>query len=428
MPASLPPLTALETAMVASMNGRRDANLPRFDGDIVFPDHAGDFFSNDYLSVNRLPHIRQQFLDTLANEPLLLGSTGTRAIAGTTPQHVSLERYFSQQFDVEQAMIFNGGYMANLTFFGYAPQPGDVILYDEYIHASMHDGIRISRAANQAFGFVHNSLKDLESKIKQILQQYPKIADGTSTLFIVLESVYSMDGDFAPMEEIIDLVEKYVPPQSAHIAVDEAHSIGLFGPGGKGLLREWGLEKRVHSVIFPLTKAVNFIGGVLTTTPMIYQYLSNYARSWLYATSLPHVDVVGIKFCFEVMQTPEADELRCKVADNSWLFWKLFNEATRDIPRDVLSLLNPDTKNLHSRGLISPVFPLHTMRAVSLQHWLTKYGYGAHAIVYPGVPKGTDRVRAVIHGKNTEGEIRDFVKILRRWALQEASQTVQARL
>lgn len=253
--------SALETSMVAAMEARRSANLPRFDGDVVFPDHAGDFFSNDYLSISKLPHVRQQFLDLLAKQPLLLGSTGTRAICGTTPYHVSLERYFAQQFDVEAAMIFNGGYMANLTFFGYAPQPGDVVLFDEYIHASMHDGIRISRAAKDSIGFKHNSLIDLEIKLQQIVEKYPNISKGTSTLFVVLESVYSMDGDFAPMEDILDMVDKYIPPQSAHIAVDEAHSIGLFGPRGKGLLRAWGLEKRVHTVIFPLTKGVNFIGG-----------------------------------------------------------------------------------------------------------------------------------------------------------------------
>lgn len=247
--------------MMEALNARGRANLPRFDGDVVFPDHAGDFFSNDYLSVNRLPHVRQAFLDTLAKEPLLLGATGTRAIAGTTKNHVALEKYFAEQFECEQAMIFNGGYMANLTFFGYAPQPDDVILYDDYIHASMHDGIRISRAKDKAFGFKHNSVTDCESKIKQILDQYPKICNGTATLFIVLESVYSMEGDFAPLEEICDLVERLVPAKSAHIAVDEAHSIGLFGKGGKGLIRAWGLEKRIHTAIFPLTKAPNFIGG-----------------------------------------------------------------------------------------------------------------------------------------------------------------------
>ncbi|TEB21402.1 PLP-dependent transferase [Coprinellus micaceus] len=363
--------SALETSMVAAMEVRRSANLPRFDGDIVFPDHAGDFFSNDYLSISKLP---SHSLSSSA-QPV------HAAICGTTPHHVSLERYFAQQFDVEAAMIFNGGYMANLTFFGYAPQPGD-----------------------------HNSLIDLEIKLQQI---------APSTLFVVLESVYSMDGDFAPMEDILDMVDKYIPPQSAHIAVDEAHSYrALSVHEARVSLRAWGLEKRVHTCHLPLTKGVNFIGGVVTTTHTVYQYLSNYARSWLFATSLPHVDVVGIKFCFEVMQSEEAEELRKKVAHNAYFFMKHFQEQTREFPRS----------NLNGRGLISPVFPVHTLKAVSLQDHLVKYGYAAHAIVYPGVPQGQDRVRVVIHGGNSEAEIRAFVKTLRAWALMQMPQTIQARL
>lgn len=107
---------------------------------------------------------------------------------------------------------------------------------------------------------------------------------------------------------------------------------------------------------------------------------------------------------------------------------KHFLEQTKEFPRAVLSLLNPDTKNINGRGLISPVFPVHTLKAVALQDHLVKYGYAAHAIVYPGVPQGQDRVRVVIHGGNTEAEIRAFVKTLRAWALMQMPQTIQARL
>jgi 8-amino-7-oxononanoate synthase len=254
------PLSALESSMITSLEARKRLDVPRYDADIVAPDHGGDFFSNDYLSIGKIPRIRRSFVDALSRTPFLFGSTGSRAISGSTSHHVELEEYFVEQFEAEKAMIFNSGYMCNLTFFGYAPQEGDVILYDEFIHASIHDGFRISRAKDHTFAFSHNSVPDFESKLKQILHDYPAIPSGLSTLFIVIESVYSMEGDFSPMEEIITLVEKYVPSKSAHIVVDEAHSLGLYGPAGKGLLREWGLEKRVHSVIFPFTKAVNFIG------------------------------------------------------------------------------------------------------------------------------------------------------------------------
>ncbi|KAJ2911691.1 hypothetical protein MD484_g8725, partial [Candolleomyces efflorescens] len=417
------PLSTLETSMAASLEARRRHGIPRYDADIVYPSHTADFFSNDYLSIGNVPRIRQSFIDTLSRAPSLFGSTGSRAISGTTSQHVELEDYFVDQFDVEKAMIFNSGYMCNLTFFGYAPQEGDVILYDESIHASIHDGIRIGRARDHAFAFAHNCVSDFEEKLKQILKDYPAIPSGLSTLFVVIESVYSMEGDFAPMEEIADLVEKYVPSKSAHIVVDEAHSLGLYGPGGKGLLREWGIAKRVHTVIFPFTKAVNFIGCVMTTTPTIYQYLSNYGRSWLFTTSLPHVDLVGIKFCFEAVQSEEANQLRKKVQDLSHLFVKLFLESTYDIPKDVMSIVNYESKDVHARGLIAPVFPIRTPEPIALQGYLNKLGYAAKGLVYPGVPKGTERIRVVIHGGNTEDQVRRFVKSLRVWAVQQVALT-----
>ncbi|KAJ2932071.1 hypothetical protein H1R20_g5025, partial [Candolleomyces eurysporus] len=419
--------SALEASMRASLDARKRVGVPRMDSDILYSNQAGDLFSNDYLSIGQLPHIRQQFLDTLSQTPKLLGSTGSRAICGSTADHIELEDYLAKQFQVEKAMIFNGGYICNLTFFGYAPQAGDVVLYDEFVHASIHDGLRISRAKDHTFSFAHNSLSDFESKLKQILRDYPSISGGLSTLFIVIESVYSMEGDFSPMEEIIALVEKYVPSRSAHIVVDEAHSIGLYGPGGKGLIREWGLEKRVHSAILPLTKGVNFTGCVLTTTPTIYQYLSNYGRSWLFTTSLPHVDLAGIKFCLEVIQTQEADQLRKDVANLSHFFVKTFLESTYDIPKEVLSILNHESKDLHGRGLVSPVFPIYTPQPIALQHYLNKLGYNARGLAYPGVPKGTERIRVVIHGRNTEAQIRQFVKSLRAWGLSQVSLTTTAR-
>ncbi|RXW15550.1 hypothetical protein EST38_g10306 [Candolleomyces aberdarensis] len=401
------PRSALEASMITSLETH----------------HAGDFFSNDYLSIGKLPHIRQEFLNTLSQTPSLFGSTGSRAISGSTPHHIELEQYFKEQFEAEKAMIFNSGYICNLTFFGYAPQMGDVILYDEFVHASIHDGLRISRVKEHTFSFSHNSASDLESKLKRILKDYPAIPSGLSTLFIVIESVYSMEGDFSPMEELIALVEKYVPSRSAHIVVDEAHSLGLYGPAGKGLLREWRLEKRVHSVIFPFTKAVNFIGCVLTTTPTLYQYLSNYGRSWLFTTSLPHVDLAGIRFCFEAIQTQEADQLRKSVAKLSHLFLKMFLESTYDIPKEVLSILNQESKDLHGRGLVAPVFPIYTPQPLALQHYLNKLGYAARGLAHPGVPKGTERIRVVIHGGNTEVQIRQFVKSLRAWGLSQVSLT-----
>ncbi|KAJ2912930.1 hypothetical protein MD484_g7478, partial [Candolleomyces efflorescens] len=388
--------SALEASMLASLKTRHGrAGAPKLDADILYYDHSGDFFSNDYLSIGKLPNIRQQFLNVLSQNPLLFGSTGSRALTGSTSDHIGLEQYFMKELQVDKAMIFNSGYLCNLTFFGYAPQADDVVLYDEFIHASIHDGLRISRAKDHTIPFAHNSVADFESKLKRILKDYPAISNGISTLFVVIESVYSMEGNFAPMEEIIDLVEKYVPSKSAHIVVDEAHSLGLYGPSGKGLLREWGLEDRVHSVIFTFTKSVNFVGA--------------------------------IKFCFEVMQTPEADQLRKNITAMCHFFVAQFLESTSDIPKSIMSIWHHETKHLNGRGLVSPIFPIFTAHPISLQQHLNKLGYAAKGIPHPAVPKGTERLRVVIHGGNTEDEIRLFVKRLRVWALRQVALTAAAQ-
>lgn len=257
--------SALKFSLLSKLDNRKKRNQPRWDADIVHSDHAGDFFSGDYLSLSQHPHLRQKFLNTLASEPHLLGSTGSRALTGTTSNHIALEKYFAEELGVEKTMAFVSGYTANLTFFGCIPQSGDVILYDEYVHASVHDGIRLNRSKlGSALAFRHNSLTDLEAKIKDVLKRFPKIQEGKVTLFVAIESVYSMDGDFSPMHEILDTVERLVPKESTHVIVDEAHSFGLYGPGGKGLVRAWGLENRVHTVVITFTKAPNFIGGKWT--------------------------------------------------------------------------------------------------------------------------------------------------------------------
>lgn len=255
-------MSTLTAAAELALRERARSGVSLFDISKPLPGDAPDFFSNDYLSLSSLPHMRQGLLDRLDETIDLFGSQGSRALNGTTNDHVDLENYFRDMYDAPAAMIFNSGYIANLSFLGGVPQPGDVFVYDALVHASCHDGMNMSRAKNNMFSFTHNSPTSLETCLLHVLENQPQISAGVSTLFVVLESTYSMDGDFCPLQEMVEMVELHVPRSAAHIVVDEAHSIGLCGPQGKGLVKHLGLQDRVHTVIHPLTKAPNFIGGM----------------------------------------------------------------------------------------------------------------------------------------------------------------------
>ncbi|RXW22029.1 hypothetical protein EST38_g3822 [Candolleomyces aberdarensis] len=377
---------ALDSSLLSKLDDRKRRNQPRWDADIIHSDDAGDFFSCDYLSLSHHPHLRERFLSTLASEPRLLGSTGSRALTGSTVSHIGLEKYLADELGVEKTMVYVSGYTANITFFGCVPQAGDVILCDEYIHASIHDGIRLNRPKLGGALCVPTQL--------------PSIREGKATLFVVVESVYSMDGDFGPLHGILEIVERLVPRESAHIVVDEAHSIGLYGPGGKGLVRAWGLEKRLHTGMMTFTKTLNFTGGVMTMNATVYEYLSNHSVPWMFTSAPAHVDMIGMKFCFDVLKSAEADRLRETVMDLSRFFLSLFAQSTRDIPKSVLSLLNSETKNLNSRGLISPIFAIFSPDVVALQNHLNKKG-------------------------NSEEQIKSLVEALREWALAQGSNVIK---
>lgn len=218
-----------------------------------------DFCSNDYLSLSINPRLRSNFINELSKSKLVLGSGGSRLLADV-PGHDNLERRLAMFFNAPAALLFNSGFDANVGFFSVVPQPGDVILYDEYIHASVHDGMRASRVQGSTFAFKHNSLESLEAHIIKLLSK--GLVKGVNSLFIAVESLYSMDGDFAPLQGIVDLVEKHLPYGNGHIIVDEAHATGLYGEHGRGLVSLLGLEDRVTARLHTFGKALAGSGGI----------------------------------------------------------------------------------------------------------------------------------------------------------------------
>ena len=253
--------TPLSSAMQTALAVRKKLTVPTPDLIQPAPSSAADLFSNDYLSVTTNPTVRQMFLERIVKEPLVFGSAGSRLLTGNKSSHVKFEERMRAYFEWPAALLFNSGYDANLSFFHAVPQDGDAIIFDELVHASIRDGISASRCRNTQYPFKHNSVASFREAVARVLAAHPNIAAGKGTVFIAVETLYSMDGDFCPLKQVIEATEELVPKGSYHIMVDEAHTSGLFG-NGRGLVPELGLKDRVQSVVHTFSKVWGMSGGM----------------------------------------------------------------------------------------------------------------------------------------------------------------------
>jgi 8-amino-7-oxononanoate synthase len=214
-----------------------------------------DFSSNDFLSLATKKEFQDDYLALLNEAKTPIGSTGSRLLDGNSEFAESLERDIASFHGAEAGLLTNSGFDANVSIFAFLPQPGDVIIYDELIHASVHDGMRQCRAKEQV-AFRHNDVEDLS----RILQQFPA-SKPDRTIFVAVETVYSMEGDLAPLAEIANLLDALLPQGNTHLIVDEAHATGIYGPNGSGRVCELGLEKRVSIRLHTFGKALASNGG-----------------------------------------------------------------------------------------------------------------------------------------------------------------------
>lgn len=214
-----------------------------------------DFSSNDFLSLSTNAEFRNDYLSLMNTETGPLGSTGSRLLDGNSAFAESLEKEIAAFHGAENGLLTNSGFDANVSIFGFLPQMGDTIIYDELIHASVHDGMRQSKCRDQIW-FRHNDVSDLDRILRGIAGK-----TAGKSIFIAVESVYSMDGDLAPLTEIVDLIDKVCPHKNVYLIVDEAHATGCYGPNGSGRVCELGLESRVPIRLHTFGKALGASGG-----------------------------------------------------------------------------------------------------------------------------------------------------------------------
>ncbi|PKI82778.1 hypothetical protein MVES_003174 [Malassezia vespertilionis] len=256
-----------------------------------------DFSSNDYLSLARSERGMARLRDCL-RASCALGSGGSRLLDGDSLQYTALESRIAWHFCAQEALLFNSGFDANVSMFSALPQRGDTIVYDALVHASVHDGMRASRA-KACIAFQHNNPADLDRVLSSLA------SDGN--VFLAVESVYSMDGTVCALAALLAVVHKHMPQERRCVIVDEAHAVGVYGAKGAGLVERLGLVKAVDVRLVTFGKALGCAGAAVLCTPLLKSYLLNYARPLIFSTAMPPVALYTIQVALDMLDE-EGDE------------------------------------------------------------------------------------------------------------------------
>ena len=355
------------------------------------PEGKVDLCSNDYLGVVRNGLLEDGILmaASAADTADAHGSGGSRLLAGNYPLIEETERAIAKFHLAPAALIYNSGYDANLGLLSSVPQRGDVILYDALSHASIRDGMRLSLAL--AYGFAHNDLQELEKRLRAAREP---AEDGggagpgkggveVKTVFVVTESVFSMDGDFAPLERMAALCRQY----DAQLIVDEAHATGVVGGKGEGLVQMLGLEAACFARVHTFGKAVGCHGAVVLGSTLLRDFLINFSRSFIYTTALPPASVRAIARAYALLPRLDAERERLQLLIGRF----------REMPIAF--------KRLDSTTPIQVVIVPGNAAVKALAARLQEAGLDVRPILSPTVEKGTERLRIVLHAYNTEEEI-----------------------
>lgn len=329
-----------------------------------------DLFSNDYLGFSKL-----KITDELSAQ---YGSTGSRLISGTSVQALETEVFLADFFNSEAALVYNSGYDANLGFFSSVPQKGDTVFYDEYVHASIRDGVRLSFASNRSFK--HNDAIDLEQKMLAV----------SGVKYVVIESIYSMDGDLAPLLAIAEICTRH----HAYLIIDEAHACGVFGEQGKGLVASLNLESRVFARIITFGKAYGTHGACILGDRGLINYLINFSRSFIYTTALPPDAYVRIK---SSVSHPELDERKRQLH-------AVINYFRNSVKTDDCYSDENSPIQLIRIGNIE--------KTKCLAEEIQKVKIAVKPIYSPTVPVGNEGIRICLHSFNTRKEIDLLISIL----------------
>jgi 8-amino-7-oxononanoate synthase len=338
-----------------------------------------DFCSNDYLGFARSEELKNSiYVEMAAYTESGNGSTGSRLLAGNSNYAEELEKEITAWHGYEAGLLYNSGYDANLGLLSSIPQRGDTIITDELVHASIIDGARLSHA--HRYSFKHNDTDSLLNKL-----QHAK-----GLVYIVVESIYSMDGDAAPLAEIAAIAQQH----GAYLIVDEAHATGVFG---KGLVDQLGLQRQVFAQVVTFGKAMGCHGAIVLGSDMLRNYLINYSRSFIYTTAAPFHQLAAIKMAYQLLRDGggvEQEQLHQYIA----LFKQGYNNANYQL--------------IPSNSAIQCLILKSNHQAKVLAAQMQVNGFDVRPILSPTVAEGTERIRICLHAFNTADEITAVLQLI----------------
>ena len=330
-----------------------------------------DFSSNDYLGLARQSTFKSEHN----------GSGGSRLLSGNSTSHEKLEAWLTNFHETESALLFNSGYDANVGLLSALLKKGDTVLFDELVHASIHDGMKMTEAT--CLPFKHNDLNDLK---KQSLTIKGKV-------MVITESVFSMDGDTAPLQELAELCEE----KNWALVVDEAHATGIFGNQGQGLVQALGIQNQVFARIHTFGKAVGSHGAAVLGSKTLAEYLLNYARSFIYSTAFSpaHADFTLHQYQHLKAAEHERQQLKMSIKELSSFMIEHFEKNYIKSESAIHCLL------IHGNDSCR-----------SFAEKLQKLGFDIRPILSPTVPRGKERIRICLHSFNTSEEMQKLEQAL----------------
>jgi 8-amino-7-oxononanoate synthase len=351
-----------------------------------------DFSSNDYLGIAKSEAVfnaSHQYL--IENDLLINGATGSRLLSGNHTLYDKLEKELCEFHNTEASIVFNSGYDANVGFFSSVPQRGDIILYDEFAHASIRDGIKMSDA--KSYKFKHNNIEDLQ---KLLARHAELVSEFQQEVFVVTESVFSMDGDAPDIVAFSALVKKY----EAYLVVDEAHAVGVVGDQGKGVIQNLKKEDAVFARIITFGKALGCHGAAILGDKKLKEYLVNFSRSFMYTTGLSPHAVSTIHSAYDYLKSSNGIQEMDILRENIHFFKK---EIQRLRLQDFFIASN---SSIHC-CIISGN---EKVKSIALE--LQEKGFDVKPILSPTVPKEEERLRFCLHSYNSKEEIKKVLEML----------------
>lgn len=348
-----------------------------------------NFASNDYLGLANDPRLREAAIATIRE--FGVGAGASRLVSGTLSPHLRLEEALAEWKKTEAALTFSSGYAAAVGIIPVLVTPNDVVILDKLCHASLIDGVKLSGAVRRIFP--HNHLSKLESHLDWARRTYPE-----ARILIITESVFSMDGDVAPLREIVELKQRF----GAFLMLDEAHAVGVIGPNGRGLAAELGLGDQVDIQMGTLSKALGVSGGYVTGSRDLIDFLINRARSFIFSTAQPVAVAGAARAAVQFLNSDEGEKRRTQVAEKIRLLSQTISPTGRG----------------HTRGdpmsAILPWIVGNEGAAVDLSQELLREGFLVPAIRYPTVAKGAARLRITVTAVHEESQIRALGEAMTR--------------